>query len=113
MFDKYEKVIIPLIALAIVSSVAALVWLLVSLADEGPKRPPLFQKGQMVAMKAFGETGMVVGHYCFRDECFYDVRFKALQMHTASNLIGSGGPVTLAPVALVQNVREFELVPAL
>lgn len=78
-----------------------------------PPVASVFRDGQIVRMKAFGATGMVVGMYCPRvidgGNCTYSVRFSAMQATTNTRLFGSDGPIDFAPVALVNNIREYEL----
>lgn len=70
---------------------------------------PAFADGQMVRMKAFGVTGMVIGTYCWRSGCSYDVRFPSLQIKIPNGgLLSNGGPVDFSPVSKIQ-VREFEI----
>lgn len=72
-------------------------------------RAALFQEGDMVRMKAFGHTGQVVGRSCGRKACSYSVRFSAMQSSEPFRILGSGGNVDVAPVAIIKNIREYEL----
>ena len=82
----------------------------------GPPQTPAFANGQLVSMKAFGHTGMVISSYCPRSVdgrqfgCTYSVRFSAIQSRTDTRVFGSDGPIDVAPVALVNGIREYELV---
>jgi len=69
---------------------------------------PIFYDGQIVKMKLSGDRGMVVRSNCYKI-CTYQIRFSSLQMNTDVSLFGSDGPINIAPVSLVRNVREFEL----
>lgn len=94
---------------------AAIIICLFALTScKGDERPePGFKPGQMVRMKAFGNEGMVVDAWCnpvkYGGECFYHVRFNALQITTNTRLWGGDRPVDFAPVALVRDIRQFEL----
>lgn len=72
---------------------------------------PIFNDGQIVQMRLSGDRGMVVSHYCSHRStaCSYSIRFPSLQMSTNVSLFGSDGPIDVAPVALVRNIKEFEL----
>lgn len=95
--------------LIVVGFFAAIVWLVYSVANEPPRAVPAFSEGQMVRMKAFGVTGMVIGTFCWRSHCSYDVRFPSMQIRIPNGgLFNNGGPVDFAPVSRV-NVREFEI----
>lgn len=74
-----------------------------------PPAVPAFANGQMVRMKAFDATGMVVAVKCWPSECYYDVRFPSLQLRIPNGgLFSNGGPVDFSPVSKVE-VREFEI----
>ncbi len=97
---------------------SGLIWLMTAIpfgTDYGPRIQPTFYDGQMVRMRAFGSTGMVVWVSCpfqqFGSHCRYDVRFPAMQLRTDVKLFGPDGPIEFAPVALVRGIREFELEP--
>lgn len=94
---------------AFVVAVFAAVWLL-SPASK-PRPVAMFMAGEQVRMVAFGHEGMVIRTSCGPgwSACLYDVRFAALQARTDVSLLGRDGPITLAPVALVRGIREFEL----
>lgn len=84
-----------------------------------PPPAPAFLSGQMVQMRAFGTTGMVVSVHCregvrgeYDGYCTYAVRFDGTQASTDTRWIGQDGPITVAPVALVKGIQEFELQPA-
>lgn len=81
--------------------------------EDSGRSLPRFYGGQMVRMKAFGNEGMVVSVWCqkikYGGGCFYSVRFPAMQVSTSSGFFGGKYPVEFAPVALVSNVREYEL----
>lgn len=68
-----------------------------------------FKPGDKVRMVAFGHEGMVIQVRCTIDNCTYDVRFSALKSSTEYHILGSGGPIDVAPMAVVYGVREYEL----
>jgi len=74
-----------------------------------------YNYGQMVKMKAFDQTGMLVRIDCYKEAtgrgCIYSIRFSALQLKTNTSLFNSDGPVSFSPVALVHGIREFEIEP--
>ena len=95
-----------------------LIWAITTIKfgpDHGPRIQPAFHDGQMIRMRAFGNTGMVVYVSCPRrkygSSCRYDVRFPAMQLRTDVSLFSPDGPIEFAPVALVRGIREFELEP--
>ena len=95
--------------LLVISAVAVLS------ACGNPRLVPAFSLGQMVEMKAFGVRGMVVKIRCprvndsYSSTCKYSIRFSALQARTNVSLLGSDGPIDIAPIAIVHQVREYEL----
>ena len=105
------------IAFGLVGTVVGLVMLAANAAAPtyGPPQTPAFANGQLVSMKAFGHTGMVISSYCPRSVddrqfgCTYSVRFSAIQSRTDTRVFGSDGPIDVAPVALVHGIREYEL----
>lgn len=67
---------------------------------EHPK--PAFEEGDIVTMKAFGITGMVLHHECtsLRDTCIYSVRFA--NPGASENRVEN-------QIYHLDNVREYEL----
>lgn len=101
----------PLAVLATIPAAALIVGGLVyALETSKPPVPePAFAAGQMVRMKAFGVTGMIIDGYCVSSGCRYDVRFASMQIKIPNGgLFSNGGLVDFAPVSRV-NVREFEI----
>lgn len=76
--------------------------------NEPPRAKPKFSGGQLVRTVVGGHVGQVIWLSC-NERCWYDVRFNALQAHTDTRLLGPDGAVTFSPVAVVRNMREFEL----
>jgi hypothetical protein len=74
-----------------------------------PPKLPKFAVGSMVETIVGQHRGQVVHVGCNESACFYDVRFDGLQFRTDTKLLGQDGPVKLAPVSRVNNMREFEL----
>ena len=109
------------IAIGMVLGLMGTVTVLLALADSavsptyGPPQTPAFANGQLVSMKAFGHTGMIISSNCPRSigdrqfGCTYSVRFSAIQSRTDTRVFGSDGPIDVAPVALVSGIREYEL----
>lgn len=95
---------------AVVAPVAGFIGLIVySEINEPAPAVPVFANGQMVRMKAFDATGMVVAVKCWPSECYYDVRFPSLQLRIPNGgLSSNGGPIDFSPVSKVE-VREFEI----
>ncbi len=67
-----------------------------------------FQPSDMVRMKAFGHTGMVISISCWKG-CTYSVRFSAIQNNTNTRIFGAYDPIDVAPVSVVSGIREYEL----
>jgi hypothetical protein len=67
---------------------------------EHPK--PAFEEGDIVTMKAFGITGMVIFHKCtgLRDTCTYSVRFA--NPRASENRVEK-------QIYHLNNIREYEL----
>ena len=101
------------IALAIIGILALILLFIFHNIRPGPKDTPIFHVGQVVKMRQFGNVGMIVDSSCrpikWGGGCYYDVRFASLQLTTDTHFLGSDGPIEFAPVALVRNIREFEL----
>lgn len=66
-----------------------------------------FKTGDIVRMKTFGHTGMVIDVRC-NEYCEYQVRFSAIQSNTNTRILGTDRPIDVAPVSLVW-VRGFEI----
>lgn len=84
-----------------------------SCQDDEPEPSPNFKNGQMVKMKAFDAVGMVRVAYHYKNYGWvYEVRFPAMQITTDTRILSDDGPLQFSPVALVKDIREFELEPA-
>jgi hypothetical protein len=71
--------------------------------------PAKYLAGSMVETKIGGYRGMVVSVGCTSRTCYYDIRVDAPQTRTNTRLFGADGPLTSTPLALLTNIREFEL----
>ena len=86
--------------------VGAVVGIVVYLEPE--RAAPKFYSGSMVRTVVGGHVGQVVGVWCGQ-WCLYDVRFNGIQAHTDSRILSNDGPITIGPLGIVTNMREFEL----
>lgn len=102
------------IVLAIIGFFVWSLYIMIEQVDRVNYVNPIYTHGQMVKMRAFGTKGMVVGYRCPHlkngGTCTYSIRFPAIQMLTDTHLFGSDGPISVAPVALVNGIEEFEIV---
>lgn len=93
---------------------AVLVWAILSLVlgaiiSRAPDAVPKFVNSQAVIVKLTGARGMVVGWRCRPQVCFYDVRVSGLEIATNTTMWRKDGPVSVAPIALLSGLREYEL----
>jgi hypothetical protein len=80
---------------------------------------PKYHSGSMVRMKVSGQVGMVVHYNCYdavvgsgensETRCYYDVRFPIKQSVTSTHTLSKDGAIEQKPVALVEDIRQFEL----
>ena len=64
-----------------------------------------FKEGEFVRMKLTGHRAQIID---VSMACSYYVRIAAEQKTTDTHVLGSGGPISASPVALIK-VWEFEL----
>lgn len=77
---------------------------------QGESGNPGFSTGQLVESVVSGERGQVLGGEYRSDEkvWYYSVRFAVNRAHLPRRVLGSGGPVRVAPLTAVW-LWEFEL----
>jgi len=74
------------------------------------KRPTAkFGNSDKVKAVISGDVGMIIGTWCGDNGCWYDVRFPVKQSATQTHVLSKDGPITTAPLAVVENMREYEL----
>jgi hypothetical protein len=69
--EVHQQAVLWLFALSFVAGVS---WVLYPFVV--PEKEPIFYRGQMVKMSAFGNKAQIVGVGCFPDECFYRIRLS-------------------------------------
>ena len=91
-------------------------FLVCAVAACGEKPPPFecgFQQGDMVVSVVGAQQGQVVGVWKYehpsRRYCVNNVRFLANQSTTDTHLLGNDGSIEVAPLGLVEDMRDFEL----
>ncbi len=98
--------------------VAVVLWLflvsgLMACNDPLPPFECAFAQGDMVTSVVGAQQGQVVGVWKYehssRRYCVNDVRFLANQSTTATHLLGNDGSIEVAPLGLVEDMRDFEL----
>ena len=77
----------------------------------GPTPAAMFSEGEFVRSIISNQRGQIIRVRCWEGEkaCYYDVRFVGLSMTTATSIMGSDGPISTEPLAVVQYMKEYEL----
>ena len=120
---KIKKINPWIVALSVPACVAMcmalLFWLVFWGVEESGKErtkrwnyhSPKFLSGDVVIVKAFGHKGVVLNFSCHKDyaACRYGIRVSSITSSTPNRIIGSGGAVDVAPMSIIDGVREFEI----
>lgn len=79
--------------------------------EEDARPVPKYRNSEFVRSVVSDQMGQVITEYCWPGEsaCFYDVRFVGLSMTTDTNVLSSDGPISVAPLSIVEHMREYEL----
>jgi len=70
--------------------------------------PPKFKVGEKVIAIISGDIGMVIWAYG-TEPYQYDVRFPIKQTTTNTHIFSTDKPISIAPLAIVEYMREYEL----
>lgn len=108
--DIYEKMGYSAIMLLFV--VVSILIVSSCMGEQATRPEPKWTPGAMVRSVVNNQVGQIIRAYCRggkQPACYYDVRFPGQSMTTDTHLLTADGPISSAPLAVVEHMREYEL----